>query len=337
MSICRAGFVYLLRGPLRLALVACLAAGAAAPAPAQDRREGWRPERRGAAGKDLNTVFFVDRKRGWAAGDAGLVVRTEDEGRTWTRQGLGTDDSINDIYFLDKEDGYLLTGNRIYVSSDAGATWRESARFAPADFGGATPELNSVRFASKKRGWIVGSVLRRDKVVDSLVLQTTDGGSSWTRQRVPVKSELLNLDFSGDKRGWIVGASGVVLHTRDGGETWALQRTGTTVTLYNVDFRGDKKGWAVGGRGTILKTRDGGENWRAVAAPAQGTLWGVRFADDEDGWAVGRGGVILRTEDEGETWVQQESRTKDNLYGLFVDKENCWAVGGDGLVLQYVR
>ena len=319
-----------------LCLVFCLAACVGA-ASAQDRSEGWRAERRGEAEKDLNTVFFVDTKRGWAAGDGGLVVRTEDEGRTWSRQGLGTDDAINDIYFLDKEDGYLLSGNRIYVSSDAGATWRESARFAPADFGGAVPELYSVRFTSKKRGWIVGSVSRRDKVVDSLVLQTTDGGASWNRQPVPTKNELINLDFSGDKRGWIVGASGVVLHTRDGGETWTLQPSGTTATLYNVDFRGDKKGWAVGERGTILKTRDGGETWRQVAAPARATLLGVRFVNDDDGWVVGRGGVILRTEDEGETWIQQESRTKRNLYGLFVDKENCWAVGGDGLVLQYVR
>jgi photosystem II stability/assembly factor-like uncharacterized protein len=63
----------------------------------------------------------------------------------------------------------------------------------------------------------------------------------------------------------------------------------------------------------------------------------VRFANDEDGWVVGRGGVILRTEDEGDTWVQQESRTRRNLFALFVDKDNCWAVGGDGLVLAYKR
>lgn len=335
----RTGFGCNLAAPLRLALcllcALCAAAGGA-EAHAQGG-VGWRAERRGEAGKDLNTVFFVDRKRGWAAGDGGVVVRTEDEGRTWARQALGSNDPVNDIYFLDKEDGYLLSGNRIYVSADGGATWRESARFAPADFGGAEPELYSVRFTSKKRGWIVGSVSRRDDVVDSLVLQTTDGGQSWNRQRVPTKSELINLDFSGDKRGWIVGASGVVLHTRDGGETWTLQRTGTPATLYSVDFRGDKKGWAVGERGVIIKTRDGGETWRVVPSPGRATLLGVRFANDEEGWAVGRNGVILRTEDEGETWLIQEGSTRRNLYGLFVDKENCWAVGGDGLVLQYVR
>jgi photosystem II stability/assembly factor-like uncharacterized protein len=334
MRISRKGLVRLVAA---LCLSSCALLCGGGVARAQGAGVGWTAERRGEAGKDLNTVFFVDSKRGWAAGDGGLVVRTRDEGRTWTRQSIATEESINDVFFLDKEDGYLLAGNRIYASDDGGETWRESARFPAANFGGAEPELYSVRFTSKKRGWIVGSVSRRETVVDSLVLQTTDGGASWQRRTVPTKSELINLDFSGDKRGWIVGASGVVLNTRDGGETWGLQKSGTTATLYNVDFRGDKRGWAVGERGTIIKTADGGETWRALKSPVRATFLGVRFANDDDGWAVGRGGVILRTGDGGETWLQQDSTTKRNLYALFVDKENCWAVGGDGLVLQYAR
>jgi hypothetical protein len=35
--------------------------------------------------------------------------------------------------------------------------------------------------------------------------------------------------------------------------------------------------------------------------------------------------------------VRQESGTRQNLYALFLDKENGWAVGGDGTVLRYER
>jgi hypothetical protein len=35
--------------------------------------------------------------------------------------------------------------------------------------------------------------------------------------------------------------------------------------------------------------------------------------------------------------VRQESHTKENLYALFVDKKNGWAVGGGGTLLQYER
>jgi photosystem II stability/assembly factor-like uncharacterized protein len=55
------------------------------------------------------------------------------------------------------------------------------------------------------------------------------------------------------------------------------------------------------------------------------------------GWIAGRGGVILRSGDGGRTWIQQETRTKQNLYALFVDKKNGWAVGANGTILQYER
>ena len=298
---------------------------------------GWAGERRGQAGKDLNTVYFADSKRGWVAGDGGLVLHTADGGRTWSPQRVETRDGVNDIYFRDKEDGYLLAGDRIFTTEDGGATWRMSSRFQSATFGGADPELYSVRFTSKKRGWIVGSLSRGDRVIDSLVLYTDDGGSSWQRLRVPVQDELIHLDFDGDKRGWIVGAGGRVLHTRDAGETWALQTSNTKATLYHVDFNGDDRGWAVGERGTILRTRDGGATWEAVGAPVRATLLSVKFVNDEEGWIVGRGGVILRSGDGGQTWLVQESSTKQNIYALYLDKKTGWAVGGDGLVLRYER
>jgi photosystem II stability/assembly factor-like uncharacterized protein len=299
--------------------------------------DGWEAARRGPAGRDLNAVYFADSKRGWIAGDDGFLSRTEDSGRSWSPQTVGTTDAINDVYFRNKEQGYLLAGNRIYSTSDSGSTWHETRRFLPLDFDNALPELYSVRFSGKKKGWIVGSASRRDVVVDSLLIYTDDGGASWQRQRVPTRRELIHLDFVGDKRGWIVGASGTILYTADGGETWTPQRSGTTATLYHVDFRTERTGWAVGERSTILRTIDGGETWSAVIVPVRNTLLSVQFVDDNEGWIVGRGGVILRSSDGGRTWVRQESRTTQNLYALFVDKKRGWAVGGDGIVLQYER
>ena len=299
--------------------------------------DGWEAARRGPAGKDLNAIYFLDSKRGWIAGDDGFLSRTEDGGRSWSPQTVGTTDAINDVYFRNKEDGYLLAGNRIYYTNDSGRMWREVRRFLPVDFDRALPELYSVRFSGKKKGWIVGSVSRRDTVVDSLLIITNDSGASWQRQRVPTREELIHLDFVGDKRGWIVGASGTILYTENGGETWTAQRPGTTATLYHVDFRNERVGWAVGERGTILRTTDGGESWFPVVVPVRNTLLSVQFIDEDEGWIVGRGGVILRSSDGGRTWVRQESKTAQNLYALFVDKKKGWAVGGDGIVLQYDR
>jgi photosystem II stability/assembly factor-like uncharacterized protein len=300
-------------------------------------QQGWTPSRIGPARKDLNTVYFLDNKRGWVAGDGGFLSRTDDGGQTWVQQAVGTSDAINDIYFRSKEDGFLLAGNAIFISRDSGTRWTEARRFQPAEFNGATAELYSVRFSSKKKGWVVGSVSKDDRVTDSILVYTDDGGNTWQRQRAPSRTELIHIDFVDEKRGWIVGAQGVILHTIDGGQNWMAQRSGTKDTIYHVDFRDERRGWAVGEHGTILRTMDGGETWTAVESPVRATFLSVQFVNEDQGWIVGRSGVILRSDDGGRAWIQQENKTKQNLYGLYFSKKVGWAVGGDGVVLRYER
>jgi len=298
---------------------------------------GWVPIKLNTGGNDLNTVYFVDSKRGWVGGDKGYLSRTDDGGQSWVRQNVSTTAAINDIYFRDKEAGFFLAGNSIFITRDNGATWGQSKIFSAEEFDGADIELYSVRFSSKKKGWVVGSVSKKDRVVDSVLVYTDDGGETWRRQRAPSRLELIHIDFVSDKRGWIVGDGGTILFTRDGGQSWTQQKAGVTGTLYHVDFRNDKDGWVVGERGMILRTSDGGETWIAAPANVKVTLLSVQFISDDEGWAVGRGGTILRTNDQGKTWIQQQSTTKQNLYSLYFNKKIGWVVGGEGIMLRYER
>jgi photosystem II stability/assembly factor-like uncharacterized protein len=312
----------------------CLTAVCAGGAFAQS---GWRASKLAeAAGKDLNTVYFLDSKRGWIGGDGGLVLHTEDAGSSWTSQQLRSESGVNDIYFRDKENGFLLTGNRIFSTRDSGLSWRESQLFDESRFNGM-PELYSIRFTGKNKGWVVGSVSRGDAVVDSLVLYTDDAGVSWKRVKAPSREELIHIDFVSDRRGWIVGVAGTILYTGDAGDTWTIQRTGTQAALYHVDFRNEDRGWAVGEKGTILRTTVGGGEWAPTSTQFKNTILSVQFIDDKRGWAAGRGGLIIRSEDGGVTWLPQATGTTQNIYALFVENKNVWAVGADGLVLQLPR
>ena len=296
---------------------------------------GWKPIKLNTGGHDLNTVYFIDSKRGWVGGDGGFLSRTDDGGQSWVRQSVGTNAAINDIYFRDKEAGFFLAGNSIFVTRDNGSTWTHSKIFSPEEFDNADVELYSLRFSSKKKGWAVGSVSKRDRVVDSVLVYTDDGGETWRRQRAPSRLELIHIDFVSDKRGWIVGDGGTILFTRDGGQSWTKQNSGVNGTLYHIDFRNDKNGWVVGEHGTLLRTSDGGETWMPAATNVNVTLLSVQFLNDDDGWAIGRGGTILRSGDQGRTWTAQTSTTKQNLYSLHFNKKIGWAVGGEGIVLRY--
>lgn len=301
---------------------------------------GWQTLKSGSP-SDLVAVYFTSAERGFIAGDKGYFAQTTNGGKTWTKQFIYTEEDINEIYFRNENNGYVVAGKKMFLTDDAGRSWREIKIYDPKNFRNATPEFLSVRFADKKRGLIVGSLINKDdEVVDSLVLRTDDGGETWARIIVPSKLELIHLDFVNSSRGWIVGDKGLILTTQDGGINWRKQDSGTDKTLYNVDFRDSQEGYAVGGNrgiGVILRTGNGGETWETVKTNFSKTFLRVDFADDKNGWIVGYGGTILRSNDKGKTWIKQESGTKENLYGLYMFKKYGYAVGAKGAVVQYQK
>lgn len=318
----------------KFAFAACLTVFAAQFLHAQ--QSSWNAVKSGSAG-DLVAVYFTSNDRGFVAGDGGYLSQTANGGRSWTKQSIGTTEDINEIYFRNENNGYVVAGRKMFLTDDGGRSWREIKIYNPKDFRNGTPEFLSVRFADKKRGLIVGSVINKDVVVDSLVMRTDDGGETWKRIIVPSKLELYHLDFVNSARGWIVGDKGLILVTFDGGSNWQTQNSGTVKSLYNVDFRDADEGYAVGSKGTILRTEDGGERWQTVKTNFPNTFKRVDFADDRNGWIVGYGGTILRSSDKGKTWVKQESNTEEQLYGLFMLKKYGWAVGAKGLIVQYQK
>ncbi|HYE14070.1 MAG TPA: YCF48-related protein [Pyrinomonadaceae bacterium] len=309
----------------------------------------------------LHAVFFVDARRGWAAGGKGVLLKTSDGGERWEAAPAPTTDALRDIFFTDERTGWLVCDRGIYSlkvgeesrsylmkTSDGGATWSR------VDVTGADAEarLVGVRFADARRGWAFGEL--------GALYMTGDGGATWARQRVPTKRLLLGAAFHDAARGWLVGAGATLLHTEDGGENW---REGLALGLdaqprerlrtvsqapthdgrarpplrFNaVSFAGARRGWAVGAGGAVFATDDGGRTWRAQNSNVEADLFDVKFLDEREGWAVGASGTILRTADGGATWAQEPARTPHTLERLFfTDARRGWAVGFGGTIVAF--
>ena len=287
---------------------------------------------------DLVAVYFTSDKNGWIAGDGGYLASTSDGGATWTKVSLDTKEDINEIYFRNSDNGYLVAGRVMYITHDGGKSWRQTRLYESADVRRGTPEFLSIRFAGKKIGIAVGSVVEKnDTVIDSLVMRTEDGGDTWKRIQVPSKVELYHLDFTDSDHVWIVGDSGLIMASTDSGLTWRVQSSGVKKPIFNVDFRDDDDGYAVGGGGTVLRTQDGGRTWNQINVSFDQSLMRVDFADDKNGWIVGYDGAIFRSSDKGAAWVRQASNTTQRIYGLFMSKKYGWAVGQSGLILKYEK
>lgn len=303
-------------------------------------QSSWRPHRAENAA-DLVAVFFTSSDRGFVAGDDGYLGVTNDGGKSWTKQAINTKENISEIYFRNDDNGYLVAGRDMFLTKDGGRSWQKTVIVNMKDFKGNTPEFLSIRFADKKLGFVIGSVLKTFKeevrVVDSLLMRTNNGGENWSRVIVPTKAELYHLDFVNDSRGWIVGAGGLILTTGDSGLNWTIQRSGTTKDLYNIDFHDANNGFAVGEDGVMLRTENGGAKWETVKTAFPKTFLRVDFADEKNGWIVGKKGTILRSSDKGRTWIRQESSTESDLYGLFMTKKYGWAVGANGLIVEYQK
>ena len=80
-----------------------------------------------AAGSgDLVAVYFTSSDRGFIAGDGGYLASTSNGGQTWTPYQLNATEDINEIYFRNDKDGYLVAGRKMFITRDGGRTWSET-------------------------------------------------------------------------------------------------------------------------------------------------------------------------------------------------------------------
>ena len=113
-------------------------------------QQGWNINRQKGVG-DLISVYFTSSKVGWIAGDSGYLAHTKDGGNSWRRKILNTVANINEIYFRNKKNGYLVAGRKMFVTKDGGKSWRDELIVNPNEFKDGIPEVSEYPFQREKR------------------------------------------------------------------------------------------------------------------------------------------------------------------------------------------
>ena len=273
----------------------------------------------------------------WIVGYPGRLLRSPDEGQTWSLVEIESKEALMAIDFADDKNGVIVgRSGTILRTTDGGQKWT----LVKTEIKEPLFDLDMVNASV---GFAVGHF--------NTILSTSDGGATWKNQfyELPEDAEdepgLHAVSFVDPQNGWIAGEFGTILHTSDGGTTWQSQQSGTSLSLYDVHFKDALNGRAVGAGGTVLGTVDGGVTWtmtgdvdpehphlfafhespdghlRAVGqegmfleqAPLQKSLkkspmkiytWldSVTFLNSKTGFAIGGRGHIMTTADGGRTW-----------------------------------
>ncbi len=199
-------------------------------------------------------------------------------------------------------------------------------------------DLADLWFVSADTGYAVGiAVGGIGQSSAGIIIETTDGGATWTTAQSVVPGGFESIAFSGLQVGWIVGDSGSMYTTVDRGATWvpvdrATLGVDSTINFFAVAFANALVGWAAGSDGTVIATTDGGASWTPQASGTNRIITDLHIISATEVWACGLGGVVSRTLNGGSSWQPRPSGTTDDFWGIAASDSGIVVLGSDGRV-----
>lgn len=214
----------------------------------------------------------------------------------------------------------VVVGERghILISVDGGDTWVQARVPTRAT-------LTGVFFQDADLGWAVGH--------DSVILRTTDGGSTWERVYWAPEDEAPFFDvwFSDAENGIAIGAYGAYYTTVDGGVTWTDQLVDEDGWhLYKIARAESGTLYIAGEAGMFYRSEDGGASWNALVTPYEGSYFGVLPLDGQVVLLFGLRGHLFRSEDAGDTWQEIQTGTVAMLTDSVIVGDGAIVISGLG-------
>ncbi len=136
-------------------------------------------------------MYFVDKQRGWVAGEWLLVdpvtgyeqpfamlFTSTNGGQSWTENQRGPmHRTAHSVHFADALNGWAAWTGGIWHTTDGGSSWENQ-----------TPpvEVTALHFETPLIGWAAGG---------NTIVKTTDRGATWTQQPVGTTARIFAMDF----------------------------------------------------------------------------------------------------------------------------------------------
>jgi photosystem II stability/assembly factor-like uncharacterized protein len=296
----------------------------------------WELVRASQANGFYHSIYFINEDHGWVVGDSGIIIYSDDKGKTWTYQKSGTEISLQDVQFINETTGWIVgSNNTLLKTNNGGQNW--IIKEIKSD---RSTTFMSLYFIDTNTGWIVDNY--------GGILYTTDSGNTWTAQESHTQWAITSIQFLNKNEGWALNTNKMALHTTNGGKSWndiqiPSSSDNIPIVCNDIFFINENKGWICGMyAGSTLQTtvplyhsKDSGVNWNIQANIPSSFLTSIYFIDEKIGWITGNG-KIFNTVDGGRSWEIQHQDESEIFHEVcFVDSIHGWALGFTGNIYKY--
>jgi photosystem II stability/assembly factor-like uncharacterized protein len=231
-------------------------------------------------------------------GQSGAVLRSIDNGATWTVLPSPGDNSLRDQFWSSPLEGYVCGIGAVRRTTDGGQSWSPLPGINEA----VHHEFHDVFFLDASNGWVLEFFN---------TFRTTDGGASWFRKNGPFPAPIYLREGL-----WIDENTRFVITHLEGADIWKTVDDGITWTLLyehrnteghtDIERLPDGTLVAVSSDGDLLRSGDAGVTWqnftRNPGVGERSTLNRMALLPGGLAFAGGYEGLWLRSEDAGNSW-----------------------------------
>ncbi len=256
-----------------------------------------------------------------AVGAHGVIIISDDNGRSWRQATVPTSETITCAAFATPRDGWAAGGQGVVLhTSDGGATWFRQITEAQV--------LPLMQAAAAKAAAANPQSTEAMRAVRRAAIFTQAGLD---------KPFLAILPFS-PQSALVFGAYRMTILTNDAGKTWQdwSLHVGDPIShnIYDVAKVGVSV-FLAGEAGTLLRasSSDHGAalDFVMLAPPTDGTLLGILGSKNDSLLTFGVAGNVFRSTDSGQTWKQSNiSAGSDITAGVLLASGEVVVVSEDG-------
>ena len=291
------------------------------PAISADSGRTWIELDLGLINERNYSVASVSDTEFFMGNDISSITHTTDAGANWTETSGPERRNINDIFFLDRNNGFAVgNGGKLLRTANGGAQW--------TDIGfESTRTYFTVAGASLSDLWI-GTNQR--------LLHSSDGGDTWTQNDLFVAGNINDILAITSDLVLACATNGLIFRTTDGGTTWdtVYQTPMPNTQLRSIARMSGTRLMATGFNGVIVRSPDNGATWSPVAVPEAGLQYEQTHFIGEEGWLITSSfkKTMWHTTNGGDAWTPLTLPVDRNWDGVyFITPDTGVVVGRSSL------